>query len=540
MITYQRKAGTTDVSVVIRIVDSGDGTPETGVTSATSGINLGYRREGAAVVNLTETDLSALTDAHSDGGLLHISGGYYRVDLPDAACASGATGVLVAGTITGMVVIGCYVQLVAYDPFDTIRLGLTALPNAAADAAGGLPISDAGGLDLDTQIGTKINDILTDTGTTLQGELDGIQADTEDIQTKIGTPSNLGGGANLAANLSVIVSNLTDVQDYLETLILDTAPIIAYGTVASAGTNNIDLGSLLMADNDVNDCLIRFKDVSGFRYYSTWILDFTGSTSVVTLDSALPFTTENGVDTFTIYAIRRNDLKVLSLDTSIYQAVATAMYTNFALNYDDDAEVGSVIRNTVAKILKYLQLLFRSDAAIATDNATELTELNASGGSGVGDASNQTDSLEALRDNTGTAGAGLTAIDLPDQTMNITGNITGNLSGSVGSVTGAVGSVTGNVGGNVTGSVGSLATQAKADVNAEVVDVLRTDTIPDSYAADGAQPTIAQAILAIQQYLQERSVSGTTVTVKKPDGSTTAMTFTLNDATSPTSQTRVS
>jgi hypothetical protein len=35
----------------------------------------------------------------------------------------------------------------------------------------------------------------------------------------------------------------------------------------------------------------------------------------------------------------------------------------------------------------------------------------------------------------GAAGAGLTAIDLPDQTMNITGNITGNLSGSVGSVT---------------------------------------------------------------------------------------------------------
>lgn len=56
----------------------------------------------------------------------------------------------------------------------------------------------------------------------------------------------------------------------------------------------------------------------------------------------------------------------------------------------------------------------------------------------------------------GTAGAGLTNINLPDQTMNITGDITGNLSGSVGSVTGAVGSVTGNVGGNVVGSVASV------------------------------------------------------------------------------------
>lgn len=45
----------------------------------------------------------------------------------------------------------------------------------------------------------------------------------------------------------------------------------------------------------------------------------------------------------------------------------------------------------------------------------------------------------------GVAGAGLTNIDLPNQTMDIVGNITGNLSGSVGSVTGAVGSVTAGV-----------------------------------------------------------------------------------------------
>lgn len=55
----------------------------------------------------------------------------------------------------------------------------------------------------------------------------------------------------------------------------------------------------------------------------------------------------------------------------------------------------------------------------------------------------------------GVAGAGLTNINLPNQTMDITGNITGNLSGSVGSVTGAVGSVTGNVGG-IAGTITTL------------------------------------------------------------------------------------
>src|SRR3990167_9617559 len=148
MITYNIKAGTTNVSVVCCAVDSTDGTPETGFTDNTAGIDLQYRREGAANVAITEAALAALTTAHTDGGVEQIGNGYFRLDLPDAACASsaGVTGVLVHGVATGMVIIGAYINLVSYDPFDTIRLGLTALPNAAADAAGGLPISDAGGL----------------------------------------------------------------------------------------------------------------------------------------------------------------------------------------------------------------------------------------------------------------------------------------------------------------------------------------------------------------------------------------------------------
>lgn len=64
------------------------------------------------------------------------------------------------------------------------------------------------------------------------------------------------------------------------------------------------------------------------------------------------------------------------------------------------------------------------------------------------------DNLEAACDGTGyNVGAGSV--------------VAASVTGAVGSVTGAVGSVTGNVGGNVTGSVGSLATQAKADVNTE-------------------------------------------------------------------------
>jgi hypothetical protein len=65
-----------------------------------------------------------------------------------------------------------------------------------------------------------------------------------------------------------------------------------------------------------------------------------------------------------------------------------------------------------------------------------------------------------------------------------------------------------------------------------------TYTLPDNAASDGTMPSIEQALYMINQYLQERIVTGTTVTVRKPDGSTTLMTFTLNDPVNPTSITR--
>lgn len=111
MVTYNLFAGSTDVSVVCRAVDSVDGTPETAFDHATAGIDLKYRREGAANVDITEAALAALTTVHTDGGVEQIGNGYFRLDLPDAAVAAGASGVLVHGVATGVVIIGCYINL---------------------------------------------------------------------------------------------------------------------------------------------------------------------------------------------------------------------------------------------------------------------------------------------------------------------------------------------------------------------------------------------------------------------------------------------
>ncbi|MEE9158937.1 MAG: hypothetical protein V3U60_11185 [Gammaproteobacteria bacterium] len=73
--------------------------------------------------------------------------------------------------------------------------------------------------------------------------------------------------------------------------------------------------------------------------------------------------------------------------------------------------------------------------------------------------------------------------------------------------------------------------------NLAASDVLTT-ALTESYNADGSAPTLAQALFVIMQLLTEKTVAGTTVTIKKIDGSTTALTLTLDDGTSPTSITR--
>lgn len=78
-----------------------------------------------------------------------------------------------------------------------------------------------------------------------------------------------------------------------------------------------------------------------------------------------------------------------------------------------------------------------------------------------------------------------------------------------------------------------------AEVQSEVADELNA-AISDSIPADGSIPSIKQALYMLTQFMVERDVVGTTVTVKKADGSTSLFTLALNDANSPTQITRAS
>jgi len=119
------------------------GAGKTGLAWNTASLTAYYVLTGAASAAITLAT-QTVTGAFSSGGFVEVDStncpGLYRVDIPDAAFASG-THTLVFIKLTGTIV-PCVLEydLVAWDPQDTVRGGLTALPNAAAGANTGLAV----------------------------------------------------------------------------------------------------------------------------------------------------------------------------------------------------------------------------------------------------------------------------------------------------------------------------------------------------------------------------------------------------------------
>ena len=70
------------------------------------------------------------------------------------------------------------------------------------------------------------------------------------------------------------------------------------------------------------------------------------------------------------------------------------------------------------------------------------------------------------------------------------------------------------------------------------IAAITTTQLTEGYAADGVAPTLEEATFMILQSLHEFAITGTSRTAKKLDGTTTAMVFTLDSDTAPTSTTR--
>lgn len=94
-----------------------------------------------------------------------------------------------------------------------------------------------------------------------------------------------------------------------------------------------------------------------------------------------------------------------------------------------------------------------------------------------------------------------------------------------------------DTGTTIPGLIAALNDLSAAEVNTQV-DLAWTTQMADSMVAKGTIPTREQALLFINRFLQEFAILSTTLTVNKEDAATPIATFTLDDASNPTSLTR--
>ena len=127
--------------------------------------------------------------------------------------------------------------------------------------------------------------------------------------------------------------------------------------------------------------IVTIHDVSTGEVCTRWCTDVVQSTETISVSSAAPFTV---VPTDKVRVYREQ-------------------HATYALNtYDPPtrSELTIDTNSILAKLLAYIRLITRSDGFVDTDDATELTAINADGGSGGGNYSPTTDSLESNYDAT--------------------------------------------------------------------------------------------------------------------------------------------
>jgi hypothetical protein len=150
--------------------------------------------------------------------------GVYEIHLADARFAVASAKSLLVSISGAANAAECdvLIPLTQTDPYDNVRGGITALPNAAADDAFGLPISDAGGLDLDNMVANELN-------VTTYAEPSSVPAATASIRAMVHWLFTLSRNKGTQISTTKTLRNDADGAD------IGTSPMSSDGTTFTRG-----------------------------------------------------------------------------------------------------------------------------------------------------------------------------------------------------------------------------------------------------------------------------------------------------------------
>lgn len=224
LISYHRGQGSIVIRVKILNSSVSTGAGLTGLTSASSGLIIStiadnesaataYTVAGSTIETITTLGTYAAPtatkcrfkelDATNHKGI-------YEIQLADARYAvSSAKSLIVSiSGATNAAETDVLIPLSDFDPYDAVRAGLTALPNVAAGASGGLPTGDASGR-VSVQSGTGTGQLDITSGV-VKANTTQFAGQTVTAAAGVTLPSSVASPTNITAGTITTVTNLTN------------------------------------------------------------------------------------------------------------------------------------------------------------------------------------------------------------------------------------------------------------------------------------------------------------------------------------------
>lgn len=147
MAKKQLVQGTTSHTEKVMIYNSSSGAPLSGLVYNTSGLTCYYILEGGNA-DVAVSLVTATLGTWSSGGFIAVDGtnmpGLYEIGIPNAALTGAKSVVVLLQGAASMQPVVIEIELTAWNNQDAVHGGMSALPNAAAAAAGGLPTVGTG------------------------------------------------------------------------------------------------------------------------------------------------------------------------------------------------------------------------------------------------------------------------------------------------------------------------------------------------------------------------------------------------------------
>lgn len=249
-------------------------------------------------------------------------------------------------------------------------------------------------------------------------------------------------------------------------------------------------------------------------------------TDTVDIQSRLPAALVSGRIDASVGAMAANTLTASALATDAVTEIQSGLSTVTT------AQVNSEVDTALADIgLDHIVAAAVAGADVV-DNSIIAKLVSKSATADWDSYTNTTDALEALRDRGDSAWITATGFSTLDAAgvRSAVGLSSANLDTQLAALAAYVDTEVAAI----KAKTDNLPAAPAATGDIPTVSQIWSTALTEAYRSTGATGTAAQLLYELIAHLGEASISGTTKTLKKLDGSTTAKTYTLNDATTPT------